>query len=121
MERAMLDLGRRLDILGSGRYEALREAIGDPIMKREVPKWDVEAGELSIGGQLARYVNTEKATNIRVLLNSFEHAGWPPRIATPFPPKSRRLVHTVETLNENLRFIKFAGDGTGTGVTWRGI
>ena len=47
LERAMLDLAHSLDMLGIGRYETLRKAIGEPVQKaRHAPEWNAEAGEL---------------------------------------------------------------------------
>jgi hypothetical protein len=119
LERTTLELARSLDVLGSGRYERLRQAIGEPITEmRDIPEWDAEAGELRFRNQIARRVDIARGTNIRLILDVFQEENWPPRIDSPFPPKSPKLAYAIESLNEGLSLIKFARDGTGGGLNW---
>lgn len=121
LERALLELARRLDLISVGQYEGLREGIGEPVVTpQEVPVWDPESGELRYYGEVVRTVDLRRAKNIQQILNDFQEVGWRSWIANPFPKETRTLTHTLETLNEGLRFIRFVGDGVG-GVVWRDL
>jgi len=120
-ERALIDLARSLDIVGAGRYENLRRAIGEPIddHHRNVPDWDAASGELRFNGEVVRRVSP-RATNARLLLDAFQEDGWDPRIDSPLRggKNSRKLREAVRTLKQGLTKLDFFCDGKGEGVQW---
>jgi hypothetical protein len=87
------------------------------------PKWDACDGCLYFRGNVAKRFRNA-ARNQRLILAAFEEQGWDERIDDPLPgtdgkvPK-HRLKDTIKSLNRNLQFIRFLGDGTGTGVEWQ--
>jgi hypothetical protein len=120
LERAQLDLARALDMLGGGRYAGLRRAIGEPITeKSNVPVWIKDSGELRFRNKVVRRVDTARATNVCLILNSFQEQAWQPSIDSPFPAKTRQLVYAVDNLNEGLTLIKFGTAQARRRVHWR--
>lgn len=121
-ECALFDLGLELDLIGAGRYESMRRAIGVYEREKSIPDWNAETGELRFKGHVTRHIDG-RATNVRLLLDSFEEQHWPARIDSPFPPagKSRQLRDTVDTLTDDLQLITFYCDGSGKGVAWREV
>jgi hypothetical protein len=84
------------------------------------PVWNKVLGELHYGGQLARRLaSTTRAKAVVRILDLFEAAGWPTRIAGPSDCDDQRLRETVSSLNEKLQYLRFNMDGTGQGVLWR--
>lgn len=86
------------------------------------PSWRKQLGELRYRGEVVRQVKSD-AANVRRILDAFETDGWPDEIYDPFPPKetsaSRRRA--VETLNRNLRLVRFKSTGNGTRIGWQPI
>ena len=121
-EHALIDLSRSLDLLGVGRYENLRRAIGEPVDHdhRDVPVWDAAAGELRFAGKVVRKVSP-RATNVRLILDAFQEDNWPIRIDSPLPDgkNSRKLREAVRTLKNGLTKLDFFCDGKGEGVQWQ--
>jgi hypothetical protein len=121
-ERALIDLSRHLDLLGVGRYESLRRAIGEPIddHHRDIPVWEADAGVLHFAGKVVRQVSP-RATNIRLILNAFQEDKWPIRIDSPLPRRtdSRKLREAVRSLKHGLTGLDFICDGKGEGVQWQ--
>jgi hypothetical protein len=119
LERTLLDLARSLDMIGAGRYESLRKAVGEPVAgARNVPQWNREAGELRYRNKVARRINVWRATNICLILDSFQELNWPPRIDSPFRSKTRILTYALENLNNGLSLIKFGSSESGQRVHW---
>jgi hypothetical protein len=83
------------------------------------PSWHKRLGTLRYRGEIIREVKAE-ATNVRLILDAFEEAGWPDEIFDPLPPaeaKDRRR-RAVETLNKDLRLIRFRSTGNGRRIAW---
>jgi hypothetical protein len=122
LERALLDLARSLDMVGAGKYEQLRKAIGEPVHpdSTDKPKWDKNTNQLWYKGQLVRDLSP-RAIKARMIFAAFEEGGWPPQIDNPLPggKNSSKLRDAVRTMNEGLRAIKFFCDGKAEGVTWQ--
>jgi hypothetical protein len=120
-ERTMLDLAQSLDLIGVGRYEQLRRAIGEPITihRCETPDWNSVSNELRFRGELVRTVST-RAVDPRRILDAFQNDGWPVRIDSPIPGGtcSQKLRQAVFTLNKGLMVLRFFCDGSGEGVLW---
>jgi hypothetical protein len=86
------------------------------------PSWQKGLGILRYRGEIVREVK-EAAKNVRRILDAFEEAGWPDEIFDPLPPtkaKDRRR-RTVETLNKDLRLIRFRSTGHGKRIAWAPI
>jgi hypothetical protein len=120
LERALLELARSMDLLGTGRYEQLRKAIGEPVVpeRNDVPQWNAVTGELSYKGKVVRRVSV-RAARVRTVLDAFQCDGWPVHVDSPLPPKkgSYLLRDTVRTIN--LCTIRFFSDGKGQGISWQ--
>jgi hypothetical protein len=118
LERALLDLSRELDLIAEGRYEIMTRAIDEVDREKIIPNWEASSGELRFNGVVLRTFSG-KAKNIRLLLDSFQECRWKKRIDSPFPPATRQLRNTVESLNDDLQSISFRCDGSGKGVEWQ--
>jgi hypothetical protein len=119
LERALLDLARSLDMIGAGHYENLRKAVGEPVAgARNVPQWNRDAGELRYRRTVVRRIDVRRATNICLILDSFQELSWPPRIDSPFQAKTRKLTYALENLNDGLSLIRFGSVASGQGVHW---
>ena len=121
---ALLELARSLDMLGVGRYEQLRKAIGEPVLldSTDKPRWDNDSNQLWYKGQIVRDLSP-RAINARMIFNSFQEDGWRPRTDSPLPggKNSSKLRDAVRIMNENLLAIEFYCDGKAEGVTWQEI
>jgi hypothetical protein len=91
---------------------------------RLVPEWDAEDKVLRFNGAVVKQF-TFPAPNQEAVLAAFQEEHWPRRIDDPLHPTSeqdarRRLNDTIRYLNQKMvnPFIRFRGDGTGTGVAW---
>jgi len=99
-----------------------RNGIGDPSAK---PRWDPDRRELLFEARLIKQFKVP-AYNQQAILAAFDEEGWPIRIDDPLPPKEgkcpkERLHQAIKNLNRNQKeqLIRFAGDGSGTGVCWQ--
>ena len=85
------------------------------------PRWDANHRCLLVGSVVVRRY-TGDAPNQTRILEAFEAAGWPPRVASPFLEGDRkyRLNKTLRDLNKGIspKLIRFRADGTGTGIRW---
>jgi hypothetical protein len=84
------------------------------------PEWDSDSGELRYGGAVIRKVD-RRATNIRLVLDSFQELGWTTRIDDPSTggKDQARVNGTVKRMNEGLTAIRFHADGSGAGYSWK--
>ncbi len=82
--------------------------------------WNPDRGELTIDGQIARYIRNPKgAKNAVKVLAIFQEENWPERIDSPFSPDEagkQKLRDTVSSLNDRSQGIRFSADGTGEGI-----
>jgi hypothetical protein len=89
-----------------------------------MPAWNVERRELYLGTALVKRFKVPAINQVRIL-SAFEEERWPMRVDDPLPmqqgidPK-RRLHDTINSLNRSqlTPLLRFAGDGTGTGIRW---
>ncbi len=83
------------------------------------PTWDRERRKLFFAGQEIKSVRSLKvAKNVVLVLDTFELDGWPHRIDSPLPDDSKTLHETIDSLNKNLKVIRFRSDGDGEGIMW---
>lgn len=131
----IVEVAYALGFIHGPRREKLLADLGSKILKRSsssgqaktLPHWDRETRELRYRGKVVRRVARPKqAGNIVPILDAFEAAGWPPRIDDPHRAGRKGadgLRRDVSSLNEGLDTsrMKFASDGTGTGIVWLAI
>ena len=91
-----------------------------PNASRVLPIWKKANGELLYRGNVIREVKPD-APNLRLILDSFQEAGWESSIYDPFPPDKKasdRRRRTVASLNQGLTGIVFLCKGNGTRISW---
>jgi hypothetical protein len=101
---------------------AAAHGVGTRRYRDPKPLWHKGLGTLRYRGEIVREVKAA-ATNVRLILDDFEEAGWPEEIFDPLPPaeaKNRRR-RAVETLNKDLRLIRFHSTGNGKRIAWAPI
>jgi hypothetical protein len=88
------------------------------------PHWNEARRELTLNGTVVKRFRVP-ADNQEIILATFEEDGWPDHIDDPLPVKGdinprTRLHDAINKLNgcQTHRLIRFAGNGTGTGVSW---
>jgi hypothetical protein len=94
----------------------------EPVRHTGKPRWDSVAQQLILDGKVCKTWSRE-ALNQWGILKAFEEAEWRSRVENlrslkGSPLEDESLRETVRELNKRLRYIRFACDGTGKGVTW---
>lgn len=127
-ERAILDLGLKLNLLAEADHRRLLEAFGGkhrPLPgKGKRPIWDREARELRFEGRVIRRLRSLKvARNVVAILDTFEASGWQGQIANPLDTAiaPERLHDAVYSLNKGLAGIAFHVEGDGARISWRRV
>lgn len=83
------------------------------------PSWNRINGELSFDGGVIRTIRRiGNATNVVLVLDTFQEFGWPDRIDSPLSPDSQKHHATICSLNTGLSRIRFKSDGEGKGFVW---
>ena len=126
-ERAVIDVAVALNHLDEPTAKWLLREIGEaegetPSFSPGRPSWDPERGELRLGSDLIRHVRIfARPTNVQLILNAFQAAGWPARIDNPISRcvDQQRLHQAVRSLNEGLNGIGFHVQEGGKAVTWQ--
>jgi hypothetical protein len=119
--RALVELAKSVSLLDEAEYRRLRAAIDEPVEPpRTVPRWDAASGKLYFRGEIVRTV-TRRGTNMRLILDAFDDAGWPLWIYNPLPggADSGKLRQTLYDLRKTLKAINLIPDGTATGILWQ--
>lgn len=124
-ERAVIEVAGELGFLTESNARWLLREIGEesPASQEasERPSWHPERSELRWGAQVIRRVRLmANPSNIQLILDAFQAAGWPSRIDDPLPngPDQQRLHQAVLSLNEGLDVIRFHVQEGGQAVTW---
>ncbi len=122
LELAAVDLARRLHLIADHRAARLAEVLGGhaslPLGNR--PQWDRVAGQIRFRGHVIRTVKMHQTrSNVEIILDAFETAGWPPQIPAPRGFDRDKLRDTLRSLNEGLADIRFGQQGGGTKVRWQ--
>jgi hypothetical protein len=120
---AMVELGYQVGHLPESRRDWLLRELGEasPQSSNLTPHWDREKSVLKLGDETIREIKRPKtAKNIVAILDAFQEEGWPYKVDDPLPggPNGVRLARAIRSLNDNLRQIKFHGDGSGEGISW---
>jgi hypothetical protein len=134
LKRALLEVAHRLGLVSSGRYEGLRQAIGEPVKRGAagssssrkksrptVPRWDKDRGILWWGEQpIRRLRGCKEPSRLERIVNAFQENRWKRSIDSPFPEESRFLdIHEiVNDLNRGLGVIRFHVQAGVRQITW---
>ncbi len=100
----------------------------EPPMHPRKPKWHRAAGHVFHKGNLVRTV-AGQATNLHVLLDCFEHQGWPASIESPFQftDSTGSLHYDVDARKDAIRRFNKKSTGlklfaaAGTEIGWREV
>jgi hypothetical protein len=123
--RAILELAQRLNFLAEADFQWLARETGEeslpapPVSPK--PSWNSDRCELFFEGAVIRKIRGRSvATNLVMILDSFQQQGWPDRIDYPFSGirDPQRLREAVATLNEGVTAIRFRCDGSSAGILW---
>jgi hypothetical protein len=125
-------LKRKLAYLRDQIESAIRESSDDRIaIPSPVPHWDGDTATLWYAGRRL-FELSGKAEILRLIMETFEEDGWPPKIDDPIPPKSdtipaNRVQYAVRALNSKktldgspLPITFHEGDG-GTTIRWEQV
>lgn len=89
------------------------------------PHWDHSNNQLLWQNAIVKRFSKPAPNQKRILLE-FERSGWPWVIDDPLPTPDGgsikiQLDNTIKSLNNGhlVRALRFGGDGTGRGITWR--
>ena len=129
--RAITDLGMELNLISDFDRRQLLKKLGEEVKPTgpALPAWDRSAGILRLGNAVVKRVRRLKvATNGILILDAFQEMGWPSHLDDPLSPRpglrqssEKRLQDAIKSLNNNLKLIRFRGDGTGKGIVWERI
>ncbi|MEX2308413.1 MAG: hypothetical protein WD738_12505, partial [Pirellulales bacterium] len=131
-ERALIELAFGLDMVGPGRYRALRRQIGEPAdvhatamqnssQSLAKPRWDRAEGQLWLGDDIIRMVRIRRTpSRVQRLIEAFERARWKKAIESPFADElSQDGLHGfLNDVNDGLKQIRFHGRAGGRELTW---
>jgi hypothetical protein len=125
LDRAALEIGRKLDMLTPATYDWLLRELGEQgpaAGAADYPAWDRDRRTLSFKGEVVRSIRSVTvAKHVTTILDAFENRGWPRRIDDPLPgyADKQRLREAVANLNVGLTGIRFYSDGSGKGIIWQ--
>ena len=124
-QRAIIESGFALGFLRDFDRHRLIEEIGESTPQntdKRVPQWNAATGKLFWENRLVRKLRIlKKPSNIQIILNAFEAAGWPERIPNPVRPGLAPPVQVHETLrslNKNLKAIRFHSQEGAGAIHW---
>ena len=121
VERAIVDVACGLEVMSEHTAGWLLRELGEKENSHSIerPHWDVESGELRLGGRIIRRVKIRRVpSNIQQVLDSFQEAGWPTRIENPVGDDQHQLHLTLQSLNRRLDLIRFHSHEGGRAISW---
>jgi hypothetical protein len=116
---AIIELGKRLNLLDDLSYQWLRREIGKTHSHRDgkLPEWNPNSGQLLFGGKVIRKVRLmKKPSSLQLILDAFQAADWSESIDNP--TAANKLSERLRTLNTGLKRIKFHAQAGGTEISW---
>jgi hypothetical protein len=119
--RAILDIAHQRG-LDDATYNRLLRETGEEERRdtRERPSWQRATGELRFNGSLVRVVRIfSRPSNIQLILDAFEDAGWPDTIPNPLGNDQQRLHQALRSLNRNRPRIRFRALSGAQYITWQ--
>jgi len=121
-DQAIIEIAYALDWLDTATTNELLRALGADQANAVKPRWLKAKGELWFDGQIVRRIrNVASAKNVVAVLDCFEIDGWPVRIDDPVTAggDSSRRRRTIESLNKELKAIRFSCGGDGCSFEWK--
>jgi hypothetical protein len=120
--RAIVDTAHALGLLQETNYHWLLRGIGegaDQAMSPDRPAWNSQTGELRWKKQLLRRVRVMAVpTNIQIILDAFQAAGWAGLIPNPLSLGQQQLHQALRSLNQGLNKIRFHAREGGQIISW---
>ncbi|MFM8709100.1 MAG: hypothetical protein ACKOHK_13750 [Planctomycetia bacterium] len=120
-DQAIVEIAYKLDWLDTQTTNELLKALGAGQGDARKPRWLKDRGELWFEAKIVRKIRaTKRAKNVVAILSTFEDSSWPSQIDDPITSggdsSTRRRV--VETLNKDLKRIRFSCAGDGESFRW---
>ena len=98
------------------------EAEPNPLAPTDKPSWSRVNGKLSFDGEVIRTIRRiGNATNVVLVLDTFQELGWPDRVDSPLSGGGQQHHATIDSLNKGLSRIRFRSDGEGKGFIWKNL
>jgi hypothetical protein len=123
-EQAIVETAHAIGFLDQNGYQWLLREIGvtESPAHAERPQWNPTTGELRFGGRVVRKVRIlKRRSGPHLILDAFQHAGWPSRIDNPLGGAPEDLHDMVRTLNRGLRRIRFHAQEGGGALVWKRV
>ena len=120
-DHAIVEIAHALDWLDTQTTNQLLTALGAGQCDVRKPRWLGEKGELWFEGEVVRRIRaTAVAKNVVGILAAFEESDWPPQIDDPITAggDSSARRRAVESLNKDLKRIRFSCAGDGQSFRW---
>jgi len=120
-DQAIVAIAYALDWLDTQTTNELLAALGAGQGDVRKPRWLKDKGELWFEGKIVRKIRaTASATNVVALLDALEESNWPSPIDDPITTggSSSTRRRTVESLNKELKRIRFSCAGDGESFRW---
>ena len=120
-DQAIVAIAYALDWLDTQTTNELLAALGAGQGDVRKPRWLKDKGELWFEGKIVRKIRaTVRATNVVALLDALEESNWPSPIDDPITTggSSSTRRRTVESLNRELKRIRFSCAGDGESFRW---
>ncbi len=121
---AAVDLAQQLRLVDDRWAVRLFEALGDhaPLPLEDRPQWARSAGQIRFRGEAIRTVRThQKPSNVEIVLDAFEQAGWPEQVPAPSGFDSAKVRETLRSLKNGLTAIEFRQREGGTKIQWHTV
>ncbi len=122
--RAVVDVAQVLGFLDETKRRWLLREVGEELPPHDLPdrpSWRPATGRLRWRKQVIRTVRIlSRPSNVRMILDAFEEAGWPPRIKNPLRNgrDQQQLHQALRSLNKGLKKIHFHAQEGGRSITW---
>ena len=123
VEQAVIDVAHGLGMMSKETVDFLRKELdlesADATPPSDRPIWREDTGELWFDGRVIRRIRVmREPSNIQLLLDAFEAAGWPARIDNILPEGQEQLHQTLRSLRRSLEKIRFRSQEGGAAILW---
>lgn len=125
LERAVIEVARELGFLDQPTATWLLREVGEELPRSpsaSLPAWDRKSGTLRLGKRIIRRVRVMKQpSNIQQILDAFQAAGWPTRVANPLSLGQQQLHESLRSLHRGLKKLRFRSQEGGQAITWERV
>ena len=125
IERSIIEVAQGLGFLDEAKADRLLRAVGEEEQAARIPErpfWDSTQGHLRLAESTIRHVRVmNHPSNIQLILDAFQSAGWRPQIRNPHGDDQHQLHLTLQSLNRGLEAIRFHAQEGGRAVTWANL